>query len=124
MIRLFLSTTAATALLVAAILALGVVGGLAGDKICGVASWYGAAHQGKLMANGKPFNRHALTAAMWDVPFGTKYRVTYGSKSVVVTITDRGPARRLHRVIDLSEAAAVKIGMKQAGVGKVCLVRL
>jgi hypothetical protein len=71
----------------------------------GVASWYGAECHGKLMANGKPFDKNALTAASWNYPLGTKVRVTYGSRSVVVTITDRGPAKRLNRVIDLSEAA-------------------
>ena len=91
---------------------------------CGDASWYGPKHHGRLMANGKPFNMHAMTAAMWDVPLGSKFRVTRGSKSVVVTITDRGPARRLNRVIDLSRAAAAKLGMIDAGVAKVCLERL
>ena len=95
-----------------------------GCDISGKASFYGAAHHGKTMANGKPFNMHALTAAMWDVPFGTKYRVTSGSKSVIVTITDRGPARRLNRVIDLSKAAAAKLGMIQAGTADVCLERM
>ena len=93
-------------------------------QICGEASFYAEDHHGKTMANGEPFNMHALTAAMWDVPFGTKYRVTSGSKSVIVTITDRGPARRLNRVIDLSKAAAAKLGMLQAGVADVCLARL
>ena len=93
-------------------------------QICGEASFYAEGHHGKTMANGRPFNMNAMTAAMWDVPFGTKYRVTSGSKSVIVTITDRGPARRLNRVIDLSKAAAAKLGMLQAGVADVCLARL
>ena len=93
-------------------------------EVCGKASWYGSAHHGRTMANGKPFNMHAMTAAMWDVPLGSKFRVTRGGKSVVVTITDRGPARRLHRVIDLSRAAAAKLGMIDAGVARVCLSRI
>lgn len=93
-------------------------------EVCGKASWYGAAHHGRTMANGHPFNQHAMTAAMWDVPLGSKFRVTRGGKSVVVTISDRGPARRLNRVIDLSRAAAAKLGMIDAGVAKVCLSRL
>lgn len=96
----------------------------ASAETCGKASYYGAAHHGRTMANGKPFDMHALTAAMWDVPLGTKFRVTRGGKSVVVTISDRGPARRLHRVIDLSRAAAAKLGMIDAGVAKVCISRL
>ena len=79
----------------------------------GTASWYGEAHRGKLMANGKKFNPDRLTAASWFYPLGTKVRVkTIGgskpSKSVLVTITDRGPARDLvqdGRIIDLAHAA-------------------
>ncbi len=98
----------------------------AGEGICGTASFYAEAHQGKLMANGKPFNMHALTAAMWGPKFGTRYRVTNlkNGKSVDVTITDRGPAKRLKRIIDLSKAAAARIGMIPAGVAKVCAERL
>lgn len=90
----------------------------------GVASYYGSAHQGRTMANGQPFNMNALTAAMWDVPFGTKYRVTYGSKSVVVTISDRGPAKRLNRAIDLSKAAFAKLAHPDVGIIKVCIERV
>lgn len=91
---------------------------------CGKASWYGVAHQGKAMANGRPFNRHAMTAASWNYPLGTKVRVTAGSKSIVVTITDRGPAKRLRRVIDLSEAAFGKLANTGKGVIPVCVGRL
>jgi peptidoglycan lytic transglycosylase len=78
----------------------------------GLASWYGEEHRGKLMANGKPFNPDKLTAASWYYPLGTKVRVTRASssnnkRSVVVTITDRGPAKELvrdGRIIDLSRA--------------------
>lgn len=91
---------------------------------CGTASWYGIAHQGKLMANGRPFNRHALTAASWGYPLGAKVRITAGGKSVVVTITDRGPAKRLHRVLDLSEASFAKLADTDRGVIQVCAQRL
>ena len=91
---------------------------------CGTASFYAHAHHGRTMANGEKFNMHAMTAAMWGVPFGTKYRVTHNDKSVVVTITDRGPAKRLNRIIDLSYAAAKKLGFINAGLAKVCLTRL
>ncbi len=90
----------------------------------GIASYYGDAHHGRLMANGRPFNMHAMTAAMWGPAFGTKYRVTYKGKSVVVTITDRGPDKRLGRIIDLSKAAARQIGLIGPGTGRVCLTRL
>jgi rare lipoprotein A len=64
------------------------------------------------MANGQPFNPDKFTAASWFYPLGTKVRVTLTSpserqRSVVVTITDRGPAKDLvrdGRIIDLSHA--------------------
>ena len=78
----------------------------------GVASWYGEEHRGKLMANGRRFNPDRFTAASWFYPLGTKVLVTLASasqppRSVVVTITDRGPAKELvrdGRIIDLSHA--------------------
>jgi rare lipoprotein A len=77
-----------------------------------MASWYGEEHRGKLMANGKRFNPDKFTAASWYYPLGTKVLVTLASasqprRSVVVTITDRGPAKELvqdGRIIDLSHA--------------------
>ena len=78
----------------------------------GLASWYGEEHRGKLMANGKRFNPDKFTAASWYYPLGAKVRVTVKTpaapaRSVVVTITDRGPAKeyvRDGRIIDLSHA--------------------
>ena len=78
----------------------------------GLASWYGEEHRGKLMANGKRFDPDRFTAASWYYPLGTKVQVTVASasqprRSVVVTITDRGPAKELvrdGRIIDLSHA--------------------
>src|ERR1700686_3697729 len=62
-------------------------------KYLGTASWYGKQHQGRKMANGKRFDRNKLTAASWYFPLGTTVRVVNlkNGKSVVVTITDRGP---------------------------------
>ncbi len=82
----------------------------------GIASWYGEAHRGKVMANGKRFNPDRLTAASWFYPLGTKLRVSVKepfqgqtqARSVLVTVTDRGPALDLvrdGRVIDLARAA-------------------
>lgn len=86
-----------------------------------IASWYDCAKPGecsrhKITASGEKFNPNALTAAHKTLPFGTKVRVTYKGKSVVVRINDRGPFIR-GRTIDLSRAAARKIGC--AGVCKV-----
>lgn len=60
------------------------------------------------MANGERFNRRLMTAACRSLPLGTRIRVVNlrNGRFVDVTITDRGPAKRLHRVLDLSEAAA------------------
>jgi len=82
---------------------------VAGTPARGIASWYGEAHRGRLMANGKRFNPDKFTAASWLYPLGTKVRVTTNEppqarRSIIVTITDRGPSRDLvrgGRIIDL-----------------------
>jgi len=91
---------------------------------CGIASFYGAERQGKPMANGAPFNRNALTAASWDYPLGTRVRVSAGNRSVVVVISDRGPAHYLHRIIDLSEASFRRIAPTALGKVRVCVERV
>jgi rare lipoprotein A len=92
----------------------------------GTASWYGGDRQGKKMANGKPFDCHKLTAASWYFQLGTKIRVVNvkNGESVVVTITDRGPNFRLHRIIDLSEAAAQRLDYVGQGLTSVFLYPL
>lgn len=90
-------------------------------RYVGTASWYGEKHQGRKMANGKLFDLHKLTAASWYFPLGTTIRVVNlrNSKSVVVTITDRGPGIHLHRLIDLSEAAAQRLDYLGQGLTQV-----
>jgi rare lipoprotein A (peptidoglycan hydrolase) len=92
----------------------------------GTASWYGQDRQGKKMANGKPFDCHKLTAASWYFPLGTVIRVenVKNGESVVVTITDRGPNLRLNRILDLSEAAAERLGYVGEGLTPVFLYPL
>ncbi len=92
-------------------------------KYIGTASWYGGQHQGRKMANGQRFDRHKLTAASWYFPLGTTVRVVNvkNGESVVVTITDRGPNLRLHRILDLSEAAAERLGYTGQGLTPVFL---
>jgi rare lipoprotein A len=93
----------------------------------GFASWYGEELRGRLMANGKPFNPDKLTAASWFYPLGTRVRVTmrspeFGPRSVLVTTTDRGPAKRLveqGRVIDLGFAAFQKLAEPDQGLVEV-----
>lgn len=89
-----------------------------------IASWYGDECRGRLMANGKPFDPDQMTCAIWDVPFGTKLRVTHGDKSVIVVVTDRGPARRLNRAIDLSEAAFRRLADTRNGLIEVQIERV
>jgi peptidoglycan lytic transglycosylase len=89
----------------------------------GVASWYGLQHQGRKMANGKRFDRRKMTAASWYVPLGTVLRVVNleNGRVVTVTVTDRGPNLRLHRVLDLSEAAASRLGYIEKGLTQVLI---
>lgn len=87
----------------------------------GTASWYGGPReQGRETACGQPFNEHALTAAHRTLPLGTKVRVTNlrNGRSVVVRIKDRGPWVA-SRVIDVSKAAARRLGFTRKGLAPV-----
>ncbi|MEL7218921.1 MAG: septal ring lytic transglycosylase RlpA family protein [Pseudomonadota bacterium] len=86
----------------------------------GIASYYGRRFHGRRTANGERFNMRAMTAAHRTLPFGTKVRVTNPSngRTVTVRINDRGPFIR-GRSIDLSRAAAEKIGMISRGHARV-----
>ena len=86
----------------------------------GIASWYGRQFHGRSTASGETFDMYGLTAAHRNLPFGTRVKVTNleNKKSVVVRINDRGPWIK-GRIIDLSYAAAKKIGMIEKGVVKV-----
>ena len=86
----------------------------------GMASYYATKFHGRQTASGETFNMYALTAAHRKLSFGTKVRVTNlsNNKSVTVKINDRGPYAKA-RIIDLSYAAASKIGMIKSGVAKV-----
>jgi len=88
--------------------AVAAFGGCAGPK----ASYYGSEYHGRITASGERFDMNAMTAAHRSLPFGTRVRVTNldNGRSAVVRINDRGPFVR-GRVIDLSHAAAKKIGL-------------
>jgi rare lipoprotein A len=91
------------------------------------ATWYGESERGKLMANGRPFNPDAMTAASWNFPLGTKLEIFYGKKSVRVEVTDRGGARafmQFGKVVDLSRAAFTKLEKPQIGTLRVKIQRL
>src|SRR5262245_99253 len=86
----------------------------------GYASYYGHYHEGLRTASGEPFEMHSLTAAHRTLPFGTRVRVTNlaNGRHVVVRINDRGPFVR-GRVLDVSYAAARRLGMLRSGVGRI-----
>jgi rare lipoprotein A len=86
----------------------------------GEASWYGPGFHGKETASGETFNQGKMTAAHPTLPMGTQATVTNleNSKKVEVRINDRGPYAG-DRVIDLSRAAAKKLGMKEDGITEV-----
>jgi rare lipoprotein A len=91
--------------------------------IAGKASFYGGERNGKLTSSGKVFNSSMMTAAHPTLPFGTSVLVTNleNSRTCNVEITDRGPARWTHRVIDVSEGAARCLEMIRSGVVPVTL---
>jgi len=98
---------------------------LQGKKVgqIGKASWYGPYHDGKETAAGETFDPDELTAASPTLPLGTTAIVTNleTGKSVKVKINDRGPYVK-GRKIDLSQAAARKIGLTHKGVARVKIV--
>lgn len=91
----------------------------------GVASYYGHAFHGRRTASGARYDMYAMTCAHRTAPFGTRLRVTdlENGRSVVVTVTDRGPFRR-GRVVDVSLAAARALGMIERGVAQVRVERV
>lgn len=92
------------------------------ETYTGKASWYGKDFHNKATASGLKYDMHTFTAAHRTLPMGTVVKVTdqANGKSVMVCVTDRGPY--VHgRIIDLSYAAAKKLGLDARGVGKVKL---
>jgi rare lipoprotein A len=91
----------------------------------GVASYYANHFHGRRTASGERFDMGALTAAHRTLPFGSKVRVTNpaNGRSVVVRINDRGPFTR-GRMIDVSHAAAQRLGLIARGHGRVELALL
>lgn len=88
-----------------------------------MASYYAREFDGRLTASGERFNMNDLAAAHQTLPFNTRVRVTNLSNglSVVVRINDRGPFTK-RRIIDLSYAAAEKIGLIESGTTEVEIV--
>ena len=86
----------------------------------GIASWYGNKFHGYMTSSFEPYDMYAFSAAHKTLPLPSYARVTNldNGKSVVVRINDRGPFHE-NRIIDLSYAAAVKIGVWPKGTGLV-----
>lgn len=86
----------------------------------GKASYYASCLEGRQTANGDIFSNNQLTAAHKSLPFGTRLVVTnlVNNKQVIVTINDRGPFIK-GRIIDLSQAAAQKLGFINQGITQV-----
>ncbi|HKJ63009.1 MAG TPA: septal ring lytic transglycosylase RlpA family protein [Hyphomicrobiales bacterium] len=93
--------------------------------VCGVASWYSDSLKGQKTASGKRYNPDAFVSAHRTLPFGTRLIVkeANGDKFVEVTVIDRGPHRK-SRIIDLSKAAARKLGFGKRGLKRVCIERV
>lgn len=85
-----------------------------------IASWYGEEFQGRKTASGEIFDLNKLTAAHKTLPLGSLVKLTAEStgRSVIVRINDRGPWIK-GRDLDLSEAAAMKLGIHANGVAAV-----
>jgi rare lipoprotein A len=91
----------------------------------GLASWYGEKYHGNRTASGEVYDMYAMTAAHTTLPLPSYARVTHlgNGKSVVVRVNDRGPFAG-GRIIDLSYAAAHKLGMISAGQAEVLVERV
>jgi rare lipoprotein A len=91
----------------------------------GIASWYGRKFHGRRTSSGEPYDMMKMTAAHKSLPLPTYVRVTSleNGRSVIVRVNDRGPFVQ-SRIIDLSYAAARKLGIAGQGTGLVEVVAL
>ena len=91
----------------------------------GVASWYGRKFHGRRTSSGETYDMYAMTAAHKSLPLPTYARVTNldNGKTVTVKINDRGPFHD-DRILDLSYAAASKLGILSTGTGRVEVVAI
>ncbi len=91
----------------------------------GIASWYGPDFHGKRTSSGDTYNMHAMTAAhkTLPIPVYVKVKNLQNGKTAVVLVNDRGPFVD-DRIIDLSYAAASKLGVVGPGTAKVEIVAL
>jgi rare lipoprotein A len=88
----------------------------------GNSSWYGLKFHGELTSNGEVYNMYAMSAAHKNLPLPSYVKVTNldNDKQIIVRVNDRGPFHE-GRVIDLSYAAATKLGFVKKGTARVKL---
>lgn len=86
----------------------------------GIASWYGEPFHGRATASGEIYDMHLMTAAHRDLPLGTTVEVTNldNGRRVRLRVNDRGPFVR-GRILDVSYAAAKKLGMVGPGTARI-----
>lgn len=86
----------------------------------GIASWYGEKFAGRFTSSMEPYDPYEMTAAHKSLPLPTYVRVTNldNNRSVIVRVNDRGPFHG-NRIIDLSYAAAIKLGYANQGTARV-----
>jgi rare lipoprotein A len=88
----------------------------------GIASWYGKQFHGRRTSSGETYDMYEMTAAHKTLPLPTYVKVTSqrNGRSIVVRVNDRGPFHS-KRIIDLSYAAAVKLGIANSGTAPVSI---
>jgi rare lipoprotein A len=86
----------------------------------GIASWYGSKFHGRRTSSGEPYDMHLATAAHKSLPLPTYAEVTNldNGRKMIVKINDRGPFHE-GRIIDLSYAAAIRLGVDQTGTARI-----
>jgi rare lipoprotein A len=90
------------------------------------ATWYGSFERGRKMADGRPFNPDALTAASWDYPLGARLKIEHKGKIVHVEVTDRGGKKAFMqhgKAIDLSKGAFAKLENTNVGSIRIKITR-
>lgn len=102
-----------------------VMDSAAGYHERGIASWYGTKFHGRRTSSGEDYDMYKMTAAHKTLPLPTYVRVTNldNGKSAIVRVNDRGPFHD-GRIIDLSYAAAIKLGVNKTGTAHVDVVAI
>lgn len=98
---------------------------VSGSATTGLASYYADKFQGRPTASGEAFDNNAFTAAHRTIAFGTRLKISHTKTgaSVIVKVNDRGPFVK-DKIIDLSKAAAEKLGIIKAGHGEVTIEKV